>query len=274
MAIDPPDVVVILDADCRLGETALRHLSARAMESGLPAQALYLMLAPENALPAKGVNLFAWRVKNWIRPLGLRLVGLPTQLFGTGMAFPFGLLLDSDLGNSRLAEDTALGIALASSGHPPHFVSEAKVYSYFPTSEAGSEQQRLRWEKGHIDNIVDLVPGALVKSLHSGNLALGALAIDMAIPPLSLLVLVTVGCEIFAGVAVALGASFASLAISSLSILFLMLGTILAWTTVGRDVLPFRELVRLPLYAISKLGLYHSISSGKAASAWIRTDRK
>lgn len=273
LAIDPPDVVVILDADCRLGEGALRHLSGHAMQNGRPAQSLYLMLAPENARSSKGVNLFAWRVKNWIRPLGLGLLGLPTQLFGTGMAFPFSLLVDRDLGNSRLAEDTALGIALAMSGHPPYFASEAKVLSHFPVSQAGGEQQRLRWEKGHFDNIVDLVPAALLRSLRDGNLPLAALAIDMAIPPLSLLVLVTVVCEIFAGVVFALGASFTALAISSLSILLLVLGTMLAWTAVGRDVLPFRELIRLPLHAIRKLGFYRSISSGKAKSAWIRTDR-
>jgi cellulose synthase/poly-beta-1,6-N-acetylglucosamine synthase-like glycosyltransferase len=274
LVINPPDVVVILDADCRLGEDALRQLSACAMRKGCPAQSLYLMLAPKNARSSKGANLFAWRVKNWIRPLGLRLFGLPTQLFGTGMAFPFRLLLERDLGNSRLAEDTALGIALAESGHSPYFVSEAKVFSHFPVSQQGGVQQRLRWEKGHIDNILELVPAALVKSLRDGNLGLAALAIDMAIPPLSLLVLAAVSCEIFAGVSVALGASSTALTISSLNILLLVIGTMLAWTAVGRDVLPFRELLRLPLHAIGKLSLYHSIASGRAASAWVRTDRK
>jgi cellulose synthase/poly-beta-1,6-N-acetylglucosamine synthase-like glycosyltransferase len=273
LAINPPDVVVVLDADCRLGEGALLRLSGHAMQKGRPAQCLYLMLAPENAGAGNKVSVFAWRVKNWIRPLGLRLFGLPTQLFGTGMAFPFNLVLERDLGNSRLAEDTAVGMSLAAAGYPPYFVSEAKVYSHFPVSQAGSEQQRLRWEKGHIDNIIDLVPGALAKSFRDGNLALAALAIDMTIPPLSLLVFIVVFCEIFAGVLVALGTSFMALAISSASILLLVFGTMLAWTTVGRDVLPFRDLLRLPLYAIRKIGMYRSISTGKAASSWIRTDR-
>jgi hypothetical protein len=274
LALNPPDVVVIMDADCRLGENALRHLSDSAMASGRPVQSLYLMLAPENAPPGRGVNLFAWRVKNWIRPLGLELLGLPTQLFGTGMAFPFSLLLDRDLGNSRLAEDTALGIALASAGYPPLFMSEARVHSHFPASQAGTEQQRQRWEKGHLDNIVDLVPGALARSLRERNLGLATLAIDMAVPPLSLLVLVTALGEIFGGIAFGLGAPSAALAIPSLSILLLVLGTALAWTAVGRDVLPPRELLRLPLHAMQKLGFYHRIASGKATSAWIRTDRK
>jgi cellulose synthase/poly-beta-1,6-N-acetylglucosamine synthase-like glycosyltransferase len=274
LALNPPDVVVIIDADCRLGENALRHLSDSAMVSGRPVQSLYLMLAPENAPSGKGVNLFAWRIKNWVRPLGLKLYGLPTQLFGTGMAFPIGLLLNRDLGNSRLAEDTALGIGLCSAGHPPLFVDEARIYSHFPSSQEGSEQQRQRWEKGHLDNIVELVPRALAKSLRNRDLGLAALAIDMAVPPLSLLVVVTAFCELLGGIAFVLGASPVALAISSISILLVILGTAFAWTAVGRDVLPFWGLIRLPLYAAQKLGSYHRIARGKATSAWIRTDRK
>src|SRR6185312_5962644 len=271
---NPPDVVVIMDADCRLGENALRRLSGSAMASGRPAQSLYLMLAPVNAPSGKGVNLFAWRVKNWIRPLGLKLFGLPTQLFGTGMAFPFGLLVDRDLGNSRLAEDCALGIALASAGYAPLFVGEARVHSHFPASQVGSESQRQRWEKGHLENIIDLVPGALVGSLRRRSVGLAALAVDMAVPPLSLLVLVTAFCVFLGGAAFALGASSAALAIPSLSALLVVVGAALAWTAVGRDVLPLREFLFLPLHAIRKLGFYRRIASGKASSAWIRTDRK
>jgi hypothetical protein len=274
LRLNPPDVVVIMDADCRLGEDALRCMSETARASGRPVQSLYLMLAPENTPPGKGVNLFAWRVRNWIRPLGLGLLELPTQLFGTGMAFPFSLLRDRDLGNSRLAEDCALGIALASAGHPPLFVSEARVHSHFPVSQVGSESQRQRWEKGHLENIVELVPGALARSLCDRNLGLAALAIDMAVPPLSLLVLVTALCAVLGGVACVLGASPAALAIPSLSALLVVFGTALAWRAVGRDVLPLRELLRLPLHAIRKLGFYHGIASGKASSSWIRTDRK
>jgi hypothetical protein len=96
----------------------------------------------------------------------------------------------------------------------------------------------------------------------------------MAVPPLSLLVLVTALCVILGGVAFLLGASAAALAISSLSVLLVVLGTAVAWTAVGRDVLPVPELLRLPLHATRKLVFYHGIASGKASSSWIRTDRK
>lgn len=271
---DPPDIVVILDADCRLDDDALLQLSQSAMISGRPVQALYLMLAPEDAPDAKGVSLFAWRVRNWLRPLGMQVFGLPTQLFGTGMAFPFALLEGRDLGNSRLAEDTALGLALASAGHPPLFASKARIYSRFTSSQAGTERQRHRWEKGQLDNVVELVPGAMATALRTGSVALAALAIDLTVPPLSLLVLATAFCLALGAGAWLLGASSAVLVIPALTAMLLVLGVAGAWLAVGRDVFPFRHLLRLPLHVVEKLGIYRSIALGRTTSSWIRTDRK
>lgn len=274
LAGDPPDVVVILDADCRLGERALDHLSTNAMALERPIQSLYLMRMPEGVPQGTGINLFAWRIKNWLRPLGQKWLGMPTQLFGTGMAFPFALLAGRDLGNSRLAEDTALGLALAAAGRPPVFVGDAMIYSTFPVSEAGAGSQRHRWEKGHLDNIVDLVPGALVTSLRERNLPLAALAIDMTVPPLSLLVLMTILCLIVGGGAFAFGASSAALTVPLLSAALLGVGILLAWIAVGRDVLSMRRLLLLPLHPLKKVLFYLKIASGKSSSTWIRTDRK
>jgi uncharacterized membrane protein YphA (DoxX/SURF4 family) len=94
------------------------------------------------------------------------------------------------------------------------------------------------------------------------------------VPPLSLLAVATAISVIFGGVALGLGAPPAALAIPLLSLLVVAAGTVLAWRAVGRDVLPLRELLGLPLHAIRKLGFYHGIVSGKASSSWIRTDRK
>src|SRR4030081_161784 len=53
LRLNPPDVVVIMDADCRLGENALRHLSDSARDSGRPLMSLYSMLAPDKAADSK-----------------------------------------------------------------------------------------------------------------------------------------------------------------------------------------------------------------------------
>src|SRR4030081_514735 len=54
LCLDPPDIVIIMDADCRRGTNALRHVSDSAMASGRPVQSLYFMLAPAYGPPSKG----------------------------------------------------------------------------------------------------------------------------------------------------------------------------------------------------------------------------
>ena len=86
LQLDPPEVVIVIDADCRVGERAIDLLALACASTGLPAQALYLMTSPQPATINRQVAEFAWRVKNWVRPLGLKALGLPCQLMGAGMA--------------------------------------------------------------------------------------------------------------------------------------------------------------------------------------------
>jgi len=46
---DPPSIVIIIDADCRLGSDTLDQLAMATLAAGSPAQALYLMTATEGS---------------------------------------------------------------------------------------------------------------------------------------------------------------------------------------------------------------------------------
>ena len=101
-----------------------------------PVQALYLMTAPPGSAINHQVAEFAWRLKNHVRPLGLKALGLPCQLMGTGMAFPWGVIRSAELASGFIVEDLKLGLELAAGGHPPAF-SSAMVTSTFPSSAEG-----------------------------------------------------------------------------------------------------------------------------------------
>jgi glycosyltransferase involved in cell wall biosynthesis len=79
LAADPPDIVIVVDADCRLAGDTIDRLAATCALTRRPAQALYLMIAPDESAINHRVAEFAWRVKNWLRPLGLGTLGLPCQ---------------------------------------------------------------------------------------------------------------------------------------------------------------------------------------------------
>ena len=154
-----PDVVVIVDADCHVHAGTIDALAVACGRERRPAQACYLM-HDASGRPSFGTRIaeFAFRVKNLVRPLGLVSLGWPCPLLGSGMAFPFAMLVDAPLANGHLVEDMKLGVDLSAQGLGPHFVAGALVTSAFPNSDAGRRTQRERWEHGHLHTIATQGP--------------------------------------------------------------------------------------------------------------------
>src|SRR5262249_52158688 len=132
LALDPPATVICIDADCRLSEGTIDRLARTCQATQRPVQALDLMTAPEGSPINFRVGGFAMGVKNLVRPLGLSALGLPCQLMGTGMAFPWKLIHSVSLASDALVEDIKLGLELAQIGSPPLFCPFACVTSGFP----------------------------------------------------------------------------------------------------------------------------------------------
>jgi cellulose synthase/poly-beta-1,6-N-acetylglucosamine synthase-like glycosyltransferase len=274
LSMEPPEIVIVIDADCRLDDGALDRLAVACATANRPVQALYLMTASDDSPINSRVAEFALRVKNLVRPLGLRSLGLPCQLMGTGMAIPWDLIRSVDLDTEAIVEDLKLGLDLAFAGKPPLFWPSARVTSEFPTSAEGIATQRQRWEQGHIGMIVTAAPRLIFAGIAQMNLSLLALALDIAVPPLSLLALLVVGVFAVAALATWLGLSSAALFVSAASLVGFIVGVFLSWLKWGRDILPPSAILLVASYVIRKLPLYCRILFRRSASQWIRTDRR
>lgn len=274
LARDRPDVVIFVDADCRVASGALGSLALEAFRSNKPTQALYHMTAPANSSVSQQVAEFAWRCKNVLRPSGLKAMSLPCQLMGTGMAFPWEVIRSVNLASGHIVEDLKLGLDLARLGHAPRFLPNAALSSTFPSSEEGSRMQRQRWEHGHLGLIASTALPFLVEAVRQRNFNQMAMTLDLLVPPLSLLALLTLGLIGLAGLATGIGFQTGlalSLLIASLSLLFASI--FLAWFTSARDILPVRSLVQVPAYVLSKVPVYLKFLLGRGVSVWIRSDR-
>jgi cellulose synthase/poly-beta-1,6-N-acetylglucosamine synthase-like glycosyltransferase len=269
----PPDFLIMVDADCRLGDGAIDQLVSGCATTGRPAQALYLMTASDQSRVDRQIAEFAWRVKNWARPLGLAALGLPCQLMGTGMAFPWEVIRSANLASGALVEDLKLGLELAAAGHPPLFCPSAHVTSQFAVTAQGADAQRRRWEQGHLGTIFTMGPRLLCIAITQRNVALLALALDLAVPPLSLLTILLVLMFITASLAAVSGMGFAALFLTASCLAGFATSVVLAWRSYGRDVLPPRAVLSLPRYILGKLNIYHQAVIGKGSSEWVRTDR-
>ena len=105
-----PDALVILDADCTVTSGSIRELAAVSIKQNRPVQALYLMhSSPQQGIGQK-VAEFAWLVKSKVRSAGYRNLGLPCQLKGTGMAFPWGIVNAEKFKSGSIVEDLELGM--------------------------------------------------------------------------------------------------------------------------------------------------------------------
>jgi cellulose synthase/poly-beta-1,6-N-acetylglucosamine synthase-like glycosyltransferase len=271
LAADPAPVLVVIDADCSLGEGCLQYLAEACARSGRPVQALYLMNAPAEASLRLRMAAFTWRIKNWLRPLGALRLGAPCPLMGTGMAFPWQLISQANLASGHLVEDMKLGIDLAREGHTPLFVPEARVDSVFPLSNDAAQAQRSRWEHGHLSTLLSAGPGLLWSAVSTRDARLASMALDLMVPPLTLLLgLVLLDFLLGSVLASAIGAWPMGIALAGL--ILVLAASIRAWWMVGRDLLSIGELLRAPAHLFMKLPMYLQFISRRQRQ-WVRTER-
>lgn len=268
---DPPEVVVIVDADCRVEPGAIRALAAAAAESDGPVQSDYRFASGSDD-DFGSLSSLATLVKNVVRPAGLTRLGLPCLLNGAGSAYPFRQLREAPHGEGSIAEDYQLAIDLLERGHRTRFVPEARVRSVLPEVRGAALRQRRRWEHGHLNLVFRTAPGLLLRGLLEFNRDLFFLGVDLLVPPLAFLVLGWGLAALVALVDLWQGGSALSLWGIALAGLLLFGGVSLAlWRHAGPGAL-LRAVRSAPAYCLQKLPLYLGFL-WRRETRWRKTER-
>ena len=269
---DPPEVLVILDGDCIISPNTIKNITTKAIATNRPVQATYLMEQPQNPSLKDKISMFSIKVKNLVRLLGLNRLGWHCLLTGSGMAFPWPLIERVSLAGSKTTDDMQLTVDLALAGSTPVFCEEALVIGRL-MKDKDAASQRSRWEHGHLEMILVEVPRLLKAFLKTGNFAALRLAIDISIPPLSLLVIVWIASAVVTWFAAAIDGIYAVPAILvSIAGIFLGTGVLAAWSKFGRDDIPFKSLIAIPFYVLGKIPIYFKFLT-KPQSRWLKTER-
>jgi cellulose synthase/poly-beta-1,6-N-acetylglucosamine synthase-like glycosyltransferase len=272
LAANPPHAVVFLDADCQVRPDTVRLLGETAASTGRPVQGLNLCDPDPRGGSLQAVSGLAFRFKNLVRTLGLsRLAGL-CYLTGTGMALPWPLVSRVKLADGNVVEDMQLGIDLVLAGYSPLFLPEARVDSPLPQQRSAARTQRTRWEHGHLKTLLTQVPRLVGLAVSHRRLDLAWLALDLAIPPLALLVCLGMCVWLVALVAISVGASSAPLLAASLLGAMLSAAVFAGWIVHCRERIPLVSLLAAPLYAVWKLPIYVAFLL-KRQREWVRTER-
>ena len=223
---DPPDVVIIVDADCSLAPGCIDALVQCAARSQRPVQSDYALQPAENT-PISMISSLAMLVRNRVRSRGWHRLGQPCHLAGTGMAFPWNVLRAAPELGANLVEDLVMGIELALQGHEPLLCPEAGVRSELPRGRRAALQQRRRWEHGQLATLLRYGPRLIGAGLRRGRPGLLALGADLMVPPLALLVGLFALVLGLAGLLVLLGGPTYPAWIAGAGLLLVALGVIL-----------------------------------------------
>ena len=264
----PPQIIIIIDADCLVEEGTVELLANACFQSQRPVQALYVMESQPNPSLKARIAAFAWIVKNKVRPLGASAMGLPCQLMGTGMAFRWEDISNTNLASGHIVEDMKLGIDLARLNKAPLFLAEAKVTSVFPPTQEATNTQRARWEHGHLSVILSEAPRLFFEAIKAKNMQMFGLACDLIVPPLAVLTLLCIAllvlCLIFSTTVMVM------LSATLFGVLFL--AVMLAWLFFGRDIISLQQLCYAPIYALTKIPLYIKFFFNRQVE-WVRSKR-
>ena len=268
----PPPVVLVVDADCRVSPGLVDRLAGQADAWGQPIQAVYLFEPPTEPRPQDSISMLAILVKNLVRPLGLKHLGLPCLLNGSGMAFPWSVITTAPLATDSIVEDMQLTIDLALAGHLTLFCPQAQVGGCLQQSPALLKNQRLRWEHGHLTVLLTQVPRLLRASFSQKSWPLLTLGLELAVPPLSLWLLswwITLLVALLTAVG---GGWWLPAGLLLLQGLFLGLALGLAWRKFGRAYISAAALRAIPAYLWWKLPIYLAFLAHRQKN-WHQTER-
>ena len=271
LASKPPEVVVIIDADCRASSATVSHLASLCAQTNRPVQSAYTMHPADASNHAQRVAEFAWDLNTYVRSVGLARCGWPARLAGTGIAIPWAALTKIDLATGNIVEDLALGLDLTEHGYPPLFCPTVAIESAFPGSARGERTQRQRWELGALSMAFAEGPRRLWRGLRAGNGGLLVLALDLLIPPLVLLVAGVVVLACLGLLAELLGAGWLVLFLPMAELLLLASAIVLAFVRFGRAGLRVSDVGGLLSFVFGKVAIYWT--GFAAARTWVRTDR-
>jgi hypothetical protein len=184
---DPPDAVIFLDADCQVERDAVRLLGTAAVTMRRPAQAVNLCEPEAELDQVEAVADFGFRLNNIVRALGLfRLTG-SCYLTGTGTALPWALTYNLRDAGDEPVDGPQLGLALAIAGQPPLLVPEARVDSPVAIRDQITHRPNAAEKHGYLKTLLFQVPRLVSQGIAQGRTDLAGMALDLAMPPVSVL---------------------------------------------------------------------------------------
>lgn len=270
---DPPDAVVVVDADSVVDKRFLTAMAARLAAGAQVVQGEYLAL-PDDDSAAAALRAAALLLFHRVRFSGRAVLGLPCNLVGNGMLFSREVLTNHPWRAFSSTEDLEYSMELRLAGVRPVFAPEACVRAPLPSGGPAAGRQRLRWEGGRFSVVKTHLPRLVREIVIGRRWSLADAAADLAVPPLGML---AAGAWAGTGVSALLAAAgraprwaVAPWVAASASVPVFVLAGLAAARAPAET---YRALLQTPSYLASTTLTRLRLLGGLRATSWDRTER-
>jgi hypothetical protein len=141
-----------------------------------------------------------------------------------------------------------------------------------PQQQAVAKTQRTRWEDGHLQTLLTQTPRLATASVQQKRFDLLAIALDLSVPPLSLLVAIWLAAFAASILATIIGTSPIPAILLAVQGLLILVSIVSAWAKLWRADISGSTLLSVPFYILWKIPLYLGFLL-KRPTKWVRTER-
>lgn len=267
------NALVVVDADTKVTPNLLAAFAAR-LESGQAAvQAAYLPLRSGGGRLAVITDV-AFSAFHVVRSSARERLGLSAGLRGNGMAFSRRVLAAVPHDAFSRTEDLEFGVRLGLAGVRVAFAHDATVFGEMPDRADIAAGQRKRWIGGRFDIARTHLRRLLAGAVRRRSLVLADLAIDLLVPPLSVLALAITAGGSAALIDALLQRRFTpALCVWVTAAMALAAHVLHAAHLSGRGLAFARASLALPGYAMEKT-MIAMRSAWSPGGDWVRTTRE
>jgi cellulose synthase/poly-beta-1,6-N-acetylglucosamine synthase-like glycosyltransferase len=265
------EAIVVFDADSQVAPDFLR-LAADALEKGgQVVQGRHIIANPEASIFSALADA-DMRLNNRIRNQAKENLGLSARLMGDGMCFRREILERYPFGAHSLTEDREYSMYLVTQGVRTRFVSEAISVGQATARWGDATGQRLRWYAGAFDLRRRCLGPLLSAAWKRRSLDALDRALELALPPFSVLSVLAVGLLVFQLMLKVLGVPFPLLPgglLVGAACVYPFLGLLAErapWSS-------FRALLYGPVYVFWRVWVGLRVQLRRGQIPWIRTRR-
>jgi cellulose synthase/poly-beta-1,6-N-acetylglucosamine synthase-like glycosyltransferase len=274
----PWDSLVIMDADSVLNDDFLWFMDELLLNGHQAMQGYYGVQNPGESWRTALMTV-ALAAFHFLRPLGRDKLGLPCGLKGNGMCFSRALVERFGYPATSVVEDIELALIYLNNGIGVKFAAGAHVFGQMATTTQQADSQRKRWEGGRLPLLKDWALPLWKEGLKEHNIAKLDGAIDLFIPPLSLLALPTLAGWMLSLLVAFIHTSLLSwitCLMWSITLFSLVVYILVGLALVRAPLSVWLRLTAAPLFLFWKIAVYvrMALAGGKKApEEWVRTSR-